>query len=99
MKQNILENLGNGDVFCIKVCSQKNYVAKVLGTSTGLFWRKKGMSQHVDVIYIIQDNEIKKYVCFTLLQKCEQSLAQTLSVVEHVCQQIKTDFPKIKNLY
>ena len=44
------------------------------------------MSQHVDVIYIKQDNEIEKYIYFMLLQKCNQNLAQILSVTEHVFQ-------------
>ena len=63
------------------------------------YFGKKGMSQHVDVIYLKQDNELKKYVYFTLLQKCEQNLAHTLSVTDHVCQQIETDYPNIKNVY
>ena len=63
------------------------------------YFRKKVMGQHADVIYLKQDNELKKYVYFTLLQKCEQNLAHTLSVTDYVCQQIKTDFPTAKNGY
>ena len=33
------------------------------------------------------------------MQRCKQNLTQTLSVIEYVCQQIKTDFPNIKNAY
>ena len=36
---------------------------------------------------------------FTLLQKCEPSLGNTLSVTDHVCHQIKTGFPNIKSDY
>ena len=53
----------------------------------------------MDEIYLKQNNELKSYVYFTLLQKCEQNLAHTLSVTDHVCQQIKTDFPNIENDY
>ena len=35
---------------------------------------------------------------FTLLQKCDQNMAQTMSVTDHVCKQIKADFPNIKNV-
>lgn len=40
-KQDILENLGNNDVFCVKDWSQKNSTTKFSGTSTGLFWGKR----------------------------------------------------------
>ena len=53
------------------------------------------MSQHVDVIYMKKDNNLHKYVHFTLLQKCDQNMAQTMSVTGHVFKQIKADFPNI----
>ena len=36
---------------------------------------------------------------FTLLQKRDQNMAQTMSVTDHVCKQIKADFPNIKNVF
>ena len=97
-KQDLLEHLGNSYIFWIKDWSQTFLPQKCREPQQDYFG-KKGMSQHVDVIYLKQDNEIKKYVYFTLLQKCEQNLAHTLSVAYFVCQQIKTDFPTVKNVY
>ena len=53
------------------------------------------MSQQVDVTSMKKDNNLHKYLYFTLLQKCDQNLAQT----NHVSQQIKADFSKIKNVF
>ena len=33
------------------------------------------------------------------MQKCDQNLAQTLSVTDHACKYIKADFPNIKNIF
>ena len=57
------------------------------------------MNQHVDVIYMKKDNNLYKCVCFTLLQKCDQNMAQTLSVMDHLCKEIKADFLNVKNVF
>ena len=54
------------------------------------------MNQHVDVIYMKKDNNLYKCVCFTLLQKCDQNMAQTLSVMDHLCKEIKANFLNVK---
>ena len=78
-KQDLLEHLGNSYIFWIKDWSQ-TFLPQKFREPQQDYFGKKGMSQHVDVIYLKQDNEIKKYVYFTLLQKCEQNLAHTLIV-------------------
>ena len=94
----MLENLGDNGIFWIKDWSQEILPRKFREPQQGYFG-KKGMSQHVDVIYMKKDNNLHKYVYFTLLQKCDQNLTQTLSVTDHVCKQIKADFPNIKNIF
>ena len=97
-KQDLLEHLGNNYIFWIKDWSQK-FLAQKFRELQQDYFGKKGMSQQVDVIYLKQDNEVKKYVYFTLLQKCEQNLTYTLSVAYFSCQKIKADFPTVKNVY
>ena len=97
-KQDVLEHLGNNNIFWIKEWSQKILPQKFREPQQDYFGKKE-MSQHVDVIYLKQDNELKKYIYFTLLQKCEENLAHTLSLTDHVCQPIKTDFSNVKNVY
>ena len=92
------KNLGDNDIFWIKEWLQKIFPRK-LREPQQHYCGKKGMSQHVDFIYKKEDNNLHKYVSFTLLQKCDLNLAQTLSVMEHVCKQIKADFPNIKKCF
>ena len=88
-------NLNDKDIFWIKDWSQKVLPRKFTEPKQDYFC-KKGMSQHVDVIYMKKDKNLHKYVYFTLLQKCDQNLAQTLSVMD---KQIKADFPNIKHVF
>ena len=92
-KRDTLQNLGDKDIFWIKDWLLKILPRKFREPQQDYFG-KKGMSQHV-VIYMKKDNNLHKYVYFTLLQKCDQNMAQTLSVMGHVCKQIKADFPNI----
>ena len=50
------------------------------------------MNQHVDVIYMKKDNNLYKCVGFTLLQKYNQNMAQTLSVMDHLCKEINQHY-------
>ena len=92
-KRDTLQNLGDKDIFWIKDWLLKILPRKFREPQQDYFG-KKGMSQHV-LIYMKKDNNLHKYVYFTLLQKCDQNMAQTLSVMGHVCKQIKADFPNI----
>ena len=93
-KRDTLQNLGDKDIFWIKDWLLKILPRKFREPHQDYFG-KKGMSQHVDVIYMKKDNNLHKYVHFTLLQKCDQNMAQTMSVTGHVFKQIKADFPNI----
>ena len=93
-KRDTLQNLGDKDIFWIKDWLLKILPRKFREPQQDYFG-KKGMSQHVDVIYMKKEDNLHKYVYFTLLQKCDQNMAQTLSVTGHVFKQIKADFPNI----
>ena len=56
-KQDILENLGNDDVFCVKDWSQKILLQNFREPQQDYFG-EKGMSHHMDVIHIKQENGI-----------------------------------------
>ena len=56
-------------MFWIKDWSQKILPRKFREPQQDYFGNK-GMTQHVDVIYMKKDNNLKNYVYFTYLQKC-----------------------------
>ena len=55
------------------------------------------MSQHVDVIYMKKDGNLHRF--FDFCKKCDLNLAQTLLITDHVCKQVKANFPNIKSVF
>ncbi|GBM65883.1 hypothetical protein AVEN_49928-1 [Araneus ventricosus] len=63
------------------------------------YFGKKGMSLHIDVLLFKSDDTLQKQVHFTILERSDQGLEHTLSVLEHVAKQVKTDFPTIRHSF
>ena len=97
-KQSILKDLSDEDIYWIKDWSQKILPKKFREPQRDYFG-KKGISQHVDVIYHKENGTLHKLAYFTIIQRCNQDLAQTMSVASHVAAQIREDFPNVKNVY
>ena len=94
-KQDLLEHLGNNYIFWIKDWSQKFLVQKFREPQQDYFG-KKGMSQQVDVIYLKQDNEVKKYVYFTLLQSVSKILHIHCQLHTFLARKLKQIFQLLK---
>ena len=64
------------------------------------YFGKKGMSLAIDVFFMKGEapGSLKKEVYFTVLERCDQNMASTLSVADHVLNKFSADYPYIKNL-
>ena len=63
------------------------------------YYGKKGISLHVDVILMKQQNLLKKHVYFTVIQRCEQGISDTLILADVVLDQFCEDFPLVSEVY
>ena len=64
------------------------------------YYVKKGMSLHIDVLILKTNNdEIRKCTYFTALDNCDQDIADTLCITDHVLCEMKKDFPALQMLY
>ena len=98
-KVGVMEKIDDSSsILCLKDWSQK-VLPQTFREPQRDYFGKKGMSQNVDVIYSKKDNKVIKNVYFTLLQRCDQNLNQTLAVTELVAKEIKKDLPDIHNVF
>ena len=97
-KVGVMEKTDDSSILCLKDWSQK-VPPLTFKEPQRDYSGKKGMSQHVDVIYSKKDNKVIKNVYFTLLQRCDQNLNQTLAVIELVAKEIKKDLPDVHNAF
>ena len=63
------------------------------------WYGKRGISLHVDVLFFLENDHLKKMTYFTAIDRCPQDMISVLAVFEHVLKQIRQDFPHMRNLY
>ena len=97
-KKFAFEKLDNETAFWLKDYCQKIIPTKFREGQKEYFG-KKGMSLHVDVFFIYVNNELRKKVYFTALYRCDQGIADTLSLADIVLDKFKTDFTNVKKMY
>ena len=61
---------------------------------------KRGISNHVDCIFYEDeaDKTMKKATYYTTVDQCTQDAYAVLCVFDHVLNQVKSDFPLVKNI-
>ena len=63
------------------------------------YFGKKGMSMHIDVFFIKQNDELKKHVYFTNIYRCEQGVSSVISIADAVLDQFRQDEPEMSKLF
>ena len=63
------------------------------------WYGKRGISLHVDVLFYIENDHLRKMTYFTAIDRCPQDMISVLTVCNHVLKQIRKDFPRMKGLY
>ena len=63
------------------------------------YFGKKGMTLHVDVIFIREEGKIEKKTYYTVIFRCDQGMLDVLSISDCVLDEVQKDFPKIKQMY
>ena len=62
------------------------------------YYGKNGISLHVDVFLMKQQN-LLKHVYFTVIQRCEQGRNDTLILADVVLNEFCEDFPLVSEVY
>ena len=62
------------------------------------YFGKKGMSLHIDVFFTKQNGNIRKWVYYSSVYRCDQGIAGTLSLASTVLDKLK-DRPNIRDIY
>ena len=63
------------------------------------YFGKKGLSLHVDVFIVKNEDVFRKHVYFTCLQQCDQSMTDVLGLADIVLDKFKEDEPTISKLF
>ena len=63
------------------------------------YFGKKGMSMHIDVFFLKKGLDISKQVYLTVIYRCDQGMANTLSICENVLKEFKKTNPTITNIF
>ena len=81
----------------------KDYAQKVLPAlfreGQCRYFGKKGMSLHIDVFFLRNNNKLLKYVYFTVVYRCDQGVDSTLCISENVVKRFHFDHPSVSQLY
>ena len=59
------------------------------------YFGKKGMSMHIDVFFLKKGLDISKQVYLTVIYRCDQGMANTLSICKNVLKEFKKANPTI----
>ena len=63
------------------------------------YFGKKGMSMHIDVFFLKQNDELKKHVYFTNIYRCDQGVSSVISIADTVLNQFRIDEPEVCRLF
>ena len=63
------------------------------------YFGKKGLSLHVDVFIVKNEDVFRKHVYFTCLQQCDQGMTDVLELADIVLDKFKEDEPTISKLF
>ena len=85
-KEYAFANLKENTAFWLRDFCQ-NVLPKKFRESQQDYYGKKGISLHVDVFLMKQQNLLKKHVYFTVIQRCEQGISDTLILANVVLDQ------------
>ena len=91
-------NMDQETCFWLKDFSQKIIPVKYKEGQKDYFG-KKGMSMHVDVFFVKRDNDISKQVFITVIYWCDQGIASSLCISEHVLKEFKKSNPVITKIF
>ena len=99
-KKALLDKIGPTTCYWLKDWGMK-YIPLRYRESTKDWFGKRGISNHIDCVFL-QDPEdstkIKKFTYYTIIDKVNQDGAAVLCTNQHVLQQIQQDFPHIKTI-
>ena len=63
------------------------------------YFGKKGMTVHIDVLFVKRLTTIIKHVYYTVVYRCDQNMEDTFCISENVLKEIKKDVPEIDTLF
>ena len=63
------------------------------------YYGKKGMSNHIDVLFTMSNGKLEKRVYLTFVFRSQQSMVDVMNIGEHALTQFSIDCPDLKHLY
>ena len=63
------------------------------------YFGKKGMSMHIDAFFLKKGLDVSKQVYLTVIYRCDQGMANTLSIWENVLKEFTKTNPTITNIF
>ena len=81
----------------------KDYAQKVLPVKfregQKEYFGKKGMSMHIDVFFLKENDHLKKHVYLTVIYHCDQGISSVISIADSVLDQFHKDEPGVVKLF
>jgi len=75
------------------------FLPKKFRESSKDWFGKRGITVHIDVVYMVVEGVTEKFVYITAVDNCDQDSSAQLSIFHHMLSKLVIDFPAIRNVY